>query len=180
MCRCIYLIVEDIYSHLIRWKSRWNEDTTREIGVKFIVNRILIHSREQKEAGRADRVELTWLFGKVPSLSMALTWVTLLRIGSPSSTVSCSRSVKSGISSLTSSNIMWTVASDASCCAPLFCGRTRDTCEMYVCTYYVCMFSRVGTSSSTYRTIADSIALTKFLFIFTQDSTQRAIFFNQL
>ena len=64
---------------------------------------------------------LTWLFGKVPSLSIALTWVTLVPIGSPSRTVSCSRSVKRGISSFTSSSMMKTVASEASCCAPLFC-----------------------------------------------------------
>lgn len=63
---------------------------------------------------------LTRLLGNVPSLSIALTWVTLVPIGSPSSTVSCSLSVNNGISSLTSSNMMNTVASDASCCAPLF------------------------------------------------------------
>lgn len=62
----------------------------------------------------------TWLLGNVPSLSIAFTWVTLLPTGSPSSTVSCSRSVNSGISSLTSSSMMYTVASEASCWAPLF------------------------------------------------------------
>lgn len=41
-------------------------------------------------------------------------------MGSPSKTVSCSRSVNNGISSFTSSSMINTVASDASCCAPLF------------------------------------------------------------
>lgn len=42
-------------------------------------------------------------------------------MGSPSMTVSCSRSVNSGISSFTSSSTMKMVASLASCWAPLFC-----------------------------------------------------------
>ena len=46
--------------------------------------------------------------------------VTGVPMGSPSMTVSCSRSVNSGISSLTSSSTMKMVASLASCWAPLF------------------------------------------------------------
>lgn len=55
---------------------------------------------------QSPRIYLTWLFGKVPSLSMAFTWVTFVPIGSPSSTVSCSRSVNKGISSFTSSSMI--------------------------------------------------------------------------
>lgn len=73
----------------------------------------------------------TWLLGNVPSLSIAFTWVTLLPTGSPSSTVSCSRSVNSGISSLTSSSMMYTVASEASCWAPLFWRNKIDLTRSY-------------------------------------------------
>lgn len=78
------------------------------------------------------RKKLTRLLGNVPSLSIAFTWVTLVPIGSPSRTVSCSRSVNNGISSLTSSSMMNTVASDASCWAPLFWKmKTREIIDWY-------------------------------------------------
>ena len=72
-----------------------------------------------------DKICVTWLLGNVPSLSMALTLVTMVPIGSPSRTRSCSRSVKSGISSFTSSNTMKMVASLASCWAPLFWNQAK-------------------------------------------------------